>query len=38
MTQDRRGKARILKIGKEIRVCGEIGDKLIWVLKILGKR
>ena len=33
-----KGKAMILKIEKEIRVCSEIKDKLIWVLKILGKR
>jgi len=24
-----RGKARVLKIGEEIKVCGEIEDKLI---------
>ena len=30
------GKARVLKIEEEIRVCGVIGDKLIYGLKKLG--
>ena len=41
LTHDGRGKDRVLRIGEEIRVCGEIGDKTnlgVWVWKKLGEK